>query len=185
MTYPALIQHLELDTPRALEDTVISTIYAGLITAQLDPARQMVEVSSVAPLRDVVPGAVPDMTKALQAWSARCDSTLTDIEAQIAGIRKEAARKTQEKREWDAAMKKMIEQEGNGDNDKVNTMPVKKPLNMMAVGHGRNLRASKRGSEKLAESSSKDEDDEAMDLDDDENGAGDSKKRASRRKLQG
>lgn len=69
-----------------MEELVIAAIYGGLIEATLDPARKAVQVTSIAPLRDLSPGAIPEMISILGLWSERCTSTLDDLEAQIQGI---------------------------------------------------------------------------------------------------
>ncbi|KAK7713325.1 hypothetical protein SLS64_004575 [Diaporthe eres] len=114
LTYPALQQHLGLASPREVEDLVISAVYAGLLDAKLNPLRSVVQVSSVAPLRDVQPGTVPSIVATLQNWSQRCDATLAEIEANIANIKREAARKANDKREWDRTFQAVVKAE-NGD----------------------------------------------------------------------
>lgn len=111
MTYPALQRHLGLASPREVEDVVISAVYAGLLEARLNPLRRVVQVSSVAPLRDVQPATVPAIVATLQRWSARCDATLAGIEASIAGIRSDAARSANERREWDRTFQAAVEAE--------------------------------------------------------------------------
>ncbi|KAF1988515.1 hypothetical protein K402DRAFT_411465 [Aulographum hederae CBS 113979] len=88
--YTTLQNSLALPTPRALENLIISAIYAGLITAHLDPAHQTVYISSVAPLRDLAPGSLPDMTAALEAWAARCETAVKEVEKQMESIRSKA-----------------------------------------------------------------------------------------------
>lgn len=87
LTYSALQERLGLSSDREVESLVVTAIYAGLIVATLDPAREAVQVTGVAPLRDLAPDAVARMGVALTAWSDRCTSTLQDIDAQIAAIR--------------------------------------------------------------------------------------------------
>ncbi|GFP60011.1 COP9 signalosome complex subunit 7a [Trichoderma asperellum] len=87
LSYDALQKALGLSSTREVEDLVITAIYAGLLHATLDPARQAVSVTSVAPLRDLAPGTIPDMIGALQNWAGRCQSTLGDLEEQIKSIR--------------------------------------------------------------------------------------------------
>jgi COP9 signalosome complex subunit 7 len=111
LTYHALQQHLGLTSPREVEDLVISAVYAGLLNAKLNPLRSVVQVSSVAPLRDVQPGTVPSIVATLQNWSQRCDATLAEIEANIANIKKGSARKANDKREWDRKFKAVIKAE--------------------------------------------------------------------------
>ncbi|KOS19444.1 COP9 signalosome complex subunit 7a [Escovopsis weberi] len=93
LAYPALQAALRLDSPRDVEDLAVTAIHAGLLRATLDPARQLLRVSAIAPVRDIAPGAVPDMVHALQGWAARCSETLADLDAQIAAIHDAAARR--------------------------------------------------------------------------------------------
>ena len=98
LSYDKLKAQLGLETSRELEDLVITAIYADLIHATLDPARQFVQVTSVSPLRDLSPGSVPDMITALKTWSSRCSSTLEDLETQINTIRATAAKRERKRR---------------------------------------------------------------------------------------
>ena len=98
LSYAALRERLELESEREVEDLVITAIYSGLINATLDPARQAVQVTSIAPLRDLSPGTVPDMTRILKTWSGRCATTLGDLDAQILNIRANAAAREKEKK---------------------------------------------------------------------------------------
>lgn len=209
LTYPSLQRHLGLASPREVEDVVISAVYAGLLSARLNPLRRVVQVSSVAPLRDVQPATVPSIVATLQRWSARCDATLAEIEASIAGIKKEAARTAADKRDWDRTFQAVVEAESKDPSDVAGTGqggPAgggRGPGRRLGGGAaartglrtgggsgggsggggamqgGAGSSGSKRGMEKLTEGI--DDHDEAMDLDDDGDTAG--QKRASRRKL--
>lgn len=117
LTYNALQQHLGLASPREVEDLVISAVYAGLLNAKLNPLRSVVQVSSVAPLRDVQPGTVPSIVATLQNWSQRCDATLAEIEANIADIKREAARKANDKRDWDRTFQAVVKAESSDPSD--------------------------------------------------------------------
>ncbi|EFQ27825.1 PCI domain-containing protein [Colletotrichum graminicola] len=189
LSYAALQSALGLPSARALEDLVISAIYAGLIDATLDPRRQVVQVNSLAALRDLAPGAVPPMIRALHAWSSRCESTLEDLEAQIVGIRDAAARRQRDKADQEARLAKLVDEvrkdpeAGTGTGRK------------LAVGHGgggergsgflghtsRAQRYNKRGSTSMMDNTAESIDDEAMDVDEED--PEQEKKRASRRKL--
>jgi COP9 signalosome complex subunit 7 len=177
LTYSALQKALGLSDRRALEDLIISAIYAGLLDATLDPYRGAVQVNSLAPLRDLAPGSIPPMIKSLNAWSDRCTSTLRELEEQMASIRNEAARRHtyRESREQKLAkaLEELKDQELGGQRK-------------LAVGHAANLlaknqRYNKRGSGSMMDGP-EDIDDEAMDVDDEDDDVGE-KKRASRRKL--
>ncbi|KAF9878615.1 putative PCI domain-containing protein [Colletotrichum karsti] len=172
LSYDALRSALALDSARALEDLVISAIYAGLLDATLDPHRQVVQVNSLAALRDLAPGAVPPMIRALQAWSARCESTLGDLESQIAGIREGAAGRQRDRAAQEARLARLV--------DETRKEPESRKL---AVGHSQASRALryKRGSTSMANANAEEVDDEAMDVDEEDDEQ--EKKRASRRKL--
>lgn len=109
LSYDALQKALGLSSPREVEDLVITAIYAGLLHATLDPARQAVSVTSVAPLRDLAPGTIPDMISALQGWAGRCQSTLGDLEEQIKSIRDAATVREREKRASDKKLQTLVE----------------------------------------------------------------------------
>lgn len=100
---------LGLQTPRELEDLVISAVYAGLVTATLDPYHKLVVVSSVSPLRDLEPQSIPVMISTLDEWSTRCSSTLLDLENQIAGIKSEALKRHKEEQEWAAEVERLVD----------------------------------------------------------------------------
>ncbi|ORY70227.1 uncharacterized protein BCR38DRAFT_102541 [Pseudomassariella vexata] len=111
LSYASLQKSLDLPDTRALEDLVISAVYADLITAQLDPYNQTVHISSVSPLRDLAPNSIPNMLSSLQTWSNRCTSTLSDLEAQIAGIKADAARRHREVEARTVVQDKLISEE--------------------------------------------------------------------------
>ncbi|KAG4424180.1 hypothetical protein IFR04_002734 [Cadophora malorum] len=115
LSYKKLLESLGLETPRELEDLVISAIYAGLVSATLDPYHQVVAVSSVSPLRDLQPNSIPAMLNTLNEWSTRCVSTLADLEKQIAGIKAEALKRHREEAEWNAQVEKLLEVKGENE----------------------------------------------------------------------
>jgi COP9 signalosome complex subunit 7 len=100
LTYPSLLQSLELPSIRLLEDLVISAIYAGLLHAKLDTASQLVEVSSTAG-RDVAPSEIASMVATLNAWSQQCDDVLTDIDHQMKAVHQEAVQKKKDAEEYE------------------------------------------------------------------------------------
>lgn len=108
LTYENLMELLKLDTVQELEDVITTAIYKGLIVARLDPRQQRVNVTSIAPLRDVEPESVDDLIATLSEWSDRCSSTLEDITAQIAEIQKEAEKRHEEKEAWDEKIDFMV-----------------------------------------------------------------------------
>lgn len=110
LTYDNLMGKLGLGSNvRELEDLVISAIYADLIEATLDSYNKRVLISSISPLRDLPPDSIPVMLSTLQQWSERCTTTLSELEAQIAEIKTQAARRAKEDREWSAHVEKLME----------------------------------------------------------------------------
>lgn len=109
LSYDALQKALGLSSAREVEDLVVTAIYAGLLHATLDPARQAIQVASIAPLRDLAPGTIPDMISALQNWASRCQSTLGDLEDQIKNIREAAATREKEKRASDKKLQALVQ----------------------------------------------------------------------------
>ncbi|OLN80982.1 COP9 signalosome complex subunit 7a [Colletotrichum chlorophyti] len=196
LTYASLQSALALPSARALEDLVISAIYAGLLDATLDPHRQTVQVNSLAALRDLAPGAVPPMIRALHAWSSRCENTLEDLESQIAGIRDAAARRHSEKAEQEALLARLVDQTrkeppdansgrklavGHGVHGGAGGAGSASERNAGFLGHtSRAQRYNKRGSTSMMDNTEV-VDDEAMDVDEEDDEQ--ENKRASRRKL--
>ncbi|KAK5992881.1 COP9 signalosome complex subunit 7a [Cladobotryum mycophilum] len=85
LSYDALERALGLSSAREVEDLVITAIYAGLLHATLDPARQ-----------------------AVQNWAARCTYTLGDLENQISNIRNTALLREREKRSSDERLQVLM-----------------------------------------------------------------------------
>lgn len=50
-------------------------------------------MTAVAPLRDVQPQSLPKMISLLTEWEARCGEVITDLEAEIARIKTDAAKR--------------------------------------------------------------------------------------------
>jgi COP9 signalosome complex subunit 7 len=86
LTYSSLQSALSLDDPQALESLITTAIYSSLITGTIDPAHKVINITSVAPLRDLAPGSVPALVASLVHWSQQCSSTLSELQKEIAGI---------------------------------------------------------------------------------------------------
>jgi len=113
LTYDYLTSALELESTRALEDLVISAIYAGLLSGTLDPYNQRVAISSVSPLRDIAPNSIPTMIKTLHDWSSRCTATLADLEAELAKTKQEALDRHVNKLKWDEWFEGLMSEQGS------------------------------------------------------------------------
>ncbi|KAK0748013.1 hypothetical protein B0T21DRAFT_355636 [Apiosordaria backusii] len=118
LSYASLQRALDLPTRQSLEELVISSIYAGLIKGQLNPKASLVQINSVAPLRDVAPTAIGGLLSSLQAWADRCDSTLSSLSAQMDQLRADADRRAAQEAAWAETTEKLLEQEGGNKNDK-------------------------------------------------------------------
>ncbi|KAJ5037376.1 uncharacterized protein L3040_007552 [Drepanopeziza brunnea f. sp. 'multigermtubi'] len=169
LSYKNLLLALGLETPRELEDLVISAIYAGLISATLDPYHQNVAVSSVSPLRDLQPNSVPAMLSTLNEWSARCVSTLADLEKQIASIKAEALKRHKEDAEWQTTLEKLLdgkleEKKGQATSFDEGEKGVKGSI-FQTTGRKFGGLTSKRGNGGLGGNGG----DDSMDVDSDEN----------------
>lgn len=113
---------LSLSSPSDLESLVTTAIYASLITARLSPATTppTVNVTAVAPLRDVQPQSLPKMISVLTEWEARCGDVVRDLEAEIARIKTDAAKRCAKdlayRTVFEDAVKKRLESAGGGSN---------------------------------------------------------------------
>lgn len=90
LTYSSLQSALSLPSAQALEQLVTKAIYTGLIAGTLDPHHQVVNITSVAPLRDLAPGSIPALAQSLTTWSTQCTAMLALLEAQIKKVKYEA-----------------------------------------------------------------------------------------------
>ena len=117
LTYDYLLTSLQLPSKRALEHLITTAIYADLLRGSLDPFHNTITISSVAPLRDIAPGSIPSQIALLAAWSARCDNTLAELEAQIAHVKATAKQRELRKRRVAGAVEDAVEKsmgKGNG-----------------------------------------------------------------------
>lgn len=118
LSYSSLQRALDLPTRQSLEELVISSIYADLIKGQLKPKASLVQINSVAPLRDVAPTAIGGLLSSLQAWADRCDTTLSSLSAQMDQLRADADRRAAQEAAWQETTEKLLEQETGNKNDK-------------------------------------------------------------------
>lgn len=116
LTYSSLASRLGLDSPIDLEHLVTQAIYSNLMTATLNPAAQTVVITSVSPLRDLAPGSISTQISQLAAWSQRCDSVLSELEAEIAKVKANAAKRRKEEVRVEKQVKGVIEAEKNSSS---------------------------------------------------------------------
>ena len=98
LTYSSLLSALSLPTSRDLEGLVTRAIYAGLLSAELNPLHARVDVASVSPLRDLAPNSVSSMINMLEEWEQRCAEVETDIQERLVRIKEVARERTVQRR---------------------------------------------------------------------------------------
>ncbi|KAF2430180.1 hypothetical protein EJ08DRAFT_612942 [Tothia fuscella] len=97
LTYNGLRTALSLPNAKSLEKLVTKAIYSGLVTGTLDPHHQVVNITSVAPLRDLSPGSIPALAQSLTTWSSQCTATLASLQSQINAVKQKAILDGQQK----------------------------------------------------------------------------------------
>ncbi|XP_025083431.1 COP9 signalosome complex subunit 7a-like isoform X2 [Pomacea canaliculata] len=80
--YSILLEELDIQNVRNLEDLIIEVIYADIIHGKLDQKNQQLEVD-YAIGRDIRPTAITQMISVLQEWCSGCEAVLKGIEDQI------------------------------------------------------------------------------------------------------
>jgi COP9 signalosome complex subunit 7 len=84
LTYAELEHELEVPNTKELEDTIISTMYAGLISGKLDQRNQLLEIHTASG-RDVRPDAeaVDSLLQRVSEWRHACVMALASIEREV------------------------------------------------------------------------------------------------------
>lgn len=133
--YPTLLQELDIQNVRNLEDLIIEGIYADIIHGKLDQKNQQLEVDYVIG-RDIRPNAVVQMVSVLRDWCSACDTVLKGIEDQMikANHKREVQNRTNTQMEQEvASIKKSLkashQQEGDEQmvTDSRSDLPSDKP----------------------------------------------------------
>jgi len=92
--YEELQAELAINNVRELEDLIIDTIYAGLVTGKMDQTTGVLKVKSAVP-RDVKPEEVDQMITKLREWRDNCEAiikTMAASQAHAAAQRDEHAK---------------------------------------------------------------------------------------------
>ncbi|KAF9132535.1 hypothetical protein BGW39_011887 [Mortierella sp. 14UC] len=84
--YAHLLQYLEIDNVRQLEDLIMDAIYQNLINANLDQKLKQVEVHSSMG-RDLRPGQAQDMLRVLAEWTKTSEALLQALSTKMAEVR--------------------------------------------------------------------------------------------------
>ncbi|OJJ49334.1 hypothetical protein ASPZODRAFT_129772 [Penicilliopsis zonata CBS 506.65] len=100
LSYSSLMAALSITDRSELETLVTTAIYSSLITARLSPASTppTVNVTAVAPLRDVNVHSLPTMISVLAHWETRCNDVIRDVEAEIKSITAKAQKRQADER---------------------------------------------------------------------------------------
>lgn len=77
--YSLLHQALDVKDVRALEDVIIDTIYAGLVSGKMDQKARLFRVTRAA-ARDVAVQDVPAMAAKLKQWAQTADSLVAALD---------------------------------------------------------------------------------------------------------
>ncbi len=76
-----------------------------------------VQITSVAPLRDLRPQSLPALLQILQTWESRCVAVVSDLEAQINAIRATASQRSiKEKKRQDLVDGLVLNDKQSNDN---------------------------------------------------------------------
>ncbi|KAH6853502.1 hypothetical protein B0I37DRAFT_420421 [Chaetomium sp. MPI-CAGE-AT-0009] len=135
LDYASLQTALDLPSRQALEELVISAIYAGLIKGQLNPKASHVQINSVSPLRDVAPTAISGLLSSLQAWAGRCEATLESLSCQMTQLRADADRRAARTAARARDIEMLVEKEKGGKAPRRPSLPS--PTAAAAAGAAR------------------------------------------------
>ncbi|XP_036410810.1 COP9 signalosome complex subunit 7b-like [Megalops cyprinoides] len=80
--YTVLLEDLELQSLRQLEDLVIDAVYGDIIRGKLDHCRQLLEVEACIG-RDTCPKELSSIASTLQRWCTGCESASAVIGLQV------------------------------------------------------------------------------------------------------
>ncbi|KAF9907270.1 hypothetical protein EC991_011171 [Linnemannia zychae] len=123
--YAHLLQYLEIENVRQLEDLIMDAIYQNLINANLDQKLKQVEVHSSMG-RDLRPGQAQDMLRVLAEWTKTSEALLQALNAKMAEVRenyeKEKAAKEAFEKDLEA-IKKESAATGGGKHRKLGGGP--------------------------------------------------------------
>lgn len=132
---------LSISNPSELESLVTTAIYSSLITARLSPASKppMINVTSVAPLRDVKPQSLPTMVSVLTEWEQRCGDVIGDIEVEIIRIHADAEKRRNKEYTRASLLEQALSQPAtdfSGKDPKTNKMAHHRDVGGIKLGSG-------------------------------------------------
>ncbi|XP_013110566.1 COP9 signalosome complex subunit 7 [Stomoxys calcitrans] len=116
--YDMLLEELDIDNVRHLEDVIIEAIYADIIHGKLFQNNRFLEID-YAQGRDIPPGYTTKIAKTLQDWVDSCDAISNCIVEQIKRANAEKSKKLDNKKQIEQKiinLKKVYKTQIN-DND--------------------------------------------------------------------
>ncbi|KAF9131021.1 COP9 signalosome complex subunit 7a [Linnemannia schmuckeri] len=119
--YAHLLQYLEIDNVRQLEDLIMDAIYQNLINANLDQKLKQVEVHS-AMGRDLRPGQAQDMLKVLAEWTKTSEAMLKALSHKMDEVRENYEKEKEAKEAFEKeleSIKKENAASGGGKHRKI------------------------------------------------------------------
>lgn len=141
LSYASLCARLDLSHSADLESLVTTAIYNNLLTATLNPSAQTVVITSTSPLRDLAPGSISTLLSDLSAWSSRCDSVLSDLQAEIQAVEARATKRAKEEQRREKQVKAAMDDgtvggKGGGRNPRNSTREEEEDGDAMDVDGG-------------------------------------------------
>ncbi|XP_027197367.2 COP9 signalosome complex subunit 7b-like [Dermatophagoides pteronyssinus] len=121
--YQILMQELDLDNIRQLEDMIIEVIYANVIKGTMDQRNNRVEIDRTI-ARDVREEDFQTITNVLNEWCRTCENILSNIEHQIQtanNYKEESTRSKQALETKIQSVRKNIKQSNNDTDDAIMT----------------------------------------------------------------
>lgn len=107
LSYKILLQQLEIQSIRDLEDLIIDAIYAQVIRGKLDQLNHLLYIE-YAIARDVNDQSLQQMEDVLDKWCNNCSSLLNVLKAEAQKANNEKKKKTEEQEKYDKEMLSML-----------------------------------------------------------------------------
>ncbi|KAH8101385.1 hypothetical protein BXZ70DRAFT_932799 [Cristinia sonorae] len=89
LPYAQLLDQLQMETIRELEDLIIDAIYLDVIRGKLDQKAQQFEVEYTIG-RDLEPGKIESMLTALQNWASTTSAVLATLDERLELLKRQA-----------------------------------------------------------------------------------------------
>eukprot|EP00128_Syssomonas_multiformis_P007946 Colp12_sorted_trinity150504_noHs@33718 len=104
--YKTLVEALQINNIRELEDLIIDAIYAEIIHGKLDQQKQHLVVDDAIG-RDIKPNQLDEMIETLSSWSVTAAALLETLEQQITYVNSEKDNERKRLQQVEQAMEKV------------------------------------------------------------------------------